>query len=136
MSEQNKALMRRFLREVLEGGNLALIDELYAPDFVNHGAPPGAAATREGLRGVITKIRAAIPDAKIRIDHLVAEGDMVVLNGALSGTHKGSLYGETPTGKQVELRSLSMHQVRGGQFVARWHFSNHAEFMKQLGAAK
>jgi steroid delta-isomerase-like uncharacterized protein len=136
MSESHKALMRRFLREVLEGGNLALIDELYAPDFVNHGAPAGAAATRDGLRGFIAKIRGAIPDAKIRIDHLVAEGDMVVLNGALTGTHKGSLYGETPTGKQVESRSLSMHQVRDGRFVARWHFSNHAEFMKQLGAAK
>ena len=136
MSEKNKALMRRFLAEVLENGNLKLIDELYAPDFVNHGAPVGAAPTRDGLRGFITKLRAAIPDAKIRIDHLVADNDFVVLNGALTGTHKGSLAGETPTGKQVESKSLSMHQVRDGKFVARWHYSNHAEFMRQIGAVK
>src|SRR4028119_435906 len=74
-AEDNKALVRRFVDEVQSGGNIDLVDEICSPGFVNHSAPPGIPADREGLKILTAMFRGAFPDSHSTIEHMVAAGD-------------------------------------------------------------
>ena len=86
-TEQNKAVVRRFIEGVLNKLNAALVDELFAPDYVNHMMPGG----REGFKQFFTMLRSAYPDLKIHIsiEHLMAEGDYVVARVTFHVTNAG-----------------------------------------------
>jgi predicted SnoaL-like aldol condensation-catalyzing enzyme len=79
VEEKNKALVRRFLDEVYNRGNLDEADELLAPEYVDHTVPPGKYAGREGLKRSVAKQRASSSDLHISIKEQIAEGDKVVL---------------------------------------------------------
>jgi predicted ester cyclase len=92
--EENKAAERRFNEEVWHKRNLAVIDELVAPDFVDHSPLPGQGPGREGFRQVGVELAlAAFPDVRITIESLVAEGDMVVVRWTAEATHRGEFMG-------------------------------------------
>jgi predicted ester cyclase len=95
-TEENKAVVRRLL-DVWEQGNIDLIDELLAPDYVNHSpATPEQPTGPEGLKGVVSIFRSAIPDLKMVVEDMIAEGDKVVLRYTLEGTHEGELFSIRP----------------------------------------
>ena len=75
-TEQNKAVVRRFIESTLNDLDTAFVDELFAPDYVNHLMPGG----REGFKQFLPMMRSAFPDLKMHtsIEHLIAEGDYVV----------------------------------------------------------
>ena len=73
--QRNSATFRRWFDEGCSRGNVALVDELYAPDYVSHSLPPDLPPTRAGLRAFIVALREGIPDLACPIEHLVAEGD-------------------------------------------------------------
>ena len=88
--EQNKALVRRMVEEMLNRGNMSVIDELFSPDFVEHeDLPPGIPSGREGLRVAFGMMHDVFPDFKATIDNLVAEDDKVVYHMTWTGTQKG-----------------------------------------------
>ena len=75
-TEQNKALVRRLMEEVFNRGNTSLVDELFAPDFVEHEElPPGIPPGREAVKHFSTMFRSAFPDLKATMDDMIAEGD-------------------------------------------------------------
>ena len=76
--ENNKALVRRFFEEVWGKGNVAVVDELLAPDFVDRSLLPGQESSREGYKRSITEFRAAFSFADLIIENQISEGDMVV----------------------------------------------------------
>ena len=78
-------------------GNLAIADELIAPDFLYHEAPPGSNRGPESMRQLITMLHTAFPDLYYTIEELMAEGDMVACRLTMSGTHQGPLMGIAPT---------------------------------------
>src|SRR5215208_1864817 len=86
--EENKALFRRTYEELLNRGNLDVADELVAPMFINHEAPPGRDRGPESMRGLATMLRTAFPDLHFEIEDMVAEGDMVAGRLTMSGTHE------------------------------------------------
>jgi len=88
--EANKANAQRFVDEVVNGGNLAVIDELLAPDFVDHGGQPGVPPTREGTKAIMAMLHKAFPDLHATVDDVIAEGDKVVQRTTSHGTMKGS----------------------------------------------
>jgi predicted ester cyclase len=90
--EQNKALRRRLYAEVFDHGNLAAADELIAADVVDHHAPPGRQSGLEGAKQpfAMFRTRTAFPDLRANVEHLVAEGAMVVAQGTAHGTHGGA----------------------------------------------
>ena len=117
-TEQNKALVRRLMEEVFNRGNISLVDELFAPDFVEHEElPPGIPAGSEGVKQMSTMFRSAFPDFKATIDDMIAEGDKVVVRGTWSGTHKGEFMGIPPTGKRVSIGVIDIIRIAGGKFV-------------------
>ena len=112
-TEQNKAVVRRFITEVLTGRNTGVADELLAPNYVNRLTR----MDREGFKAMGACLGAAIPDLQFEIENLVAEGDAVVARFTLEGTHTGSLMGESPSGKRLSARGLTYYSLANGRIV-------------------
>lgn len=112
-TEQNKAVVRRFINEVLSGRNLGLADEMLASDYVNRLTGADQAA----FKGFLTGMSTALSDVQFDIDDLVAEGDTVVARWRMEATHTGSLMGEAPTGKRVSSRGLTYYSLVNGRIV-------------------
>jgi len=122
------------MEEVFDRGNISLIDELFAPDFVEHEElPPGIPGGSEGVKQLSTMFRSAFPDFKATIDDMIAEGDKVVVRGTWSGTHEGEFMGIPPTGKRVSFGVIDIVRIEGGKFVEHWGQMDNMGLMQQLG---
>jgi steroid delta-isomerase-like uncharacterized protein len=135
MSEHNKALARRFYEEVFNRKNLGVIEELCAPDVVDHNALPGQAPGAKGLKDVLAAFLRGLPDLRITVHELVAEGDIVVARFSGIATHTGELLGAAPTGKTVTLRGMDMIRIKSGKAAEVWHEGDDAVVLMQLGVA-
>jgi predicted ester cyclase len=119
--ERNKSVIRRLLSDV-DGGRLDVVDEYYAPGYVDRTPSPvrGLAEGRQGLRLALAIFHQAFPDATHVIEDLVAEGDRVVARISARGTHTGELFGHAPTGKVVTLTGITIYRLVDGKIVERW----------------
>jgi serine phosphatase RsbU (regulator of sigma subunit)/predicted ester cyclase len=119
-AEENKALVRRFVEE-LDKGNLDVIDELLAPDFVDRSLLPGQAPDRESFKRSVAEMQAPFSNTNITIDEQVAEGDKVVTWYTASSTHdRGPLMGIPPTGRRTTFTGVYLHRIVGGKIVEEW----------------
>ena len=133
-TEQNKASVRRLMEEVFNRGKTSLVDELFAPDFVEHEElPPGIPPGREAVKQLPAIFRSAFPDFKVTIDDVIAEGDKVAVRSTWSGTHKGEFMGIAPTGKSVSFGVFDIIRIAGGKFVEHWGQMDNMGMMQQLG---
>jgi steroid delta-isomerase-like uncharacterized protein len=133
-TEQNKALLGRFIEEVFNRGNVSVVDELLAPDFVEREElPPGVPAGREGVKQMAIMFRSAFPDFKFTTDDMIADGDRVVARSTWTGTHKGELMGIPPTGKCVSFGVIDIIRFAGGKGVEHWGQMDAMRMMQQLG---
>ena len=133
-TEQNKALIRRLMEEAFNRGDMSLVDELFAPDFVEHEElPPGIPPGREAVKQLSTMFRSAFPDFKLTIDDMIAEDDKVVVRSTWSGTHKGEFMGIPPTGKSVSFGVIDTVRIADGKFVEHWGQMDNLGMMQQLG---
>ncbi len=133
-TEANKAIIRRFVEEVQNRGDLTVLDEIAAPDYVNHTAPPGVPADREGLKQLTAMFRRAFPDGRMAIEDLVAEGDRVVTRKTFRGTHGGELMGIPPTGRAVAIQLIDIVRLADGKAVESWSAADDLGLLQQLGA--
>ncbi|MFQ5859457.1 MAG: ester cyclase [Anaerolineae bacterium] len=131
--EENKTLFRRYIGEVYNKGNVAVIDELLAPNFVHHNLPPGVRPDREGLKQFVTVLLAGFPDFRITVEDMVAEGDKVVVRATWRGTHKGEFIGIPPTGRQVTVTEIGIHRIEGGKVSESRVEVDQLGMMQQLG---
>jgi predicted ester cyclase len=130
--EANKALMRRFIEEVWNKGNLEVADEIFHPEATSPSAPtlpPGP----EGVKVIATMFRDAFPDYWMTIDYLVAEDDRVAARFTQGGTHKGELFGIPATGKQVKFTEMGILRIADGKVVESWYDVDMLGMMQQLG---
>ena len=105
-TDANKVIVRRFIKEVLGGGNADLIDELLAPDYVN---PSMGVTNRAGFKAVISGLKASAPARDFEIADLVAEGDSVVFRGNMNVT--------LASGKKVSARVITYYRLAKGKIV-------------------
>ena len=134
MSEaENKTIALRFNEDVWGRGDEAALEELLAPDFVDHDALPGQSPDREGHRQILAEFHSAFPDLHVTTEDVVAEGDKVVSRWTARGTHQGDLLGIAPTGNGVTIKGIDVLRIAGGRIVERWAQSNDLELMQQLG---
>jgi steroid delta-isomerase-like uncharacterized protein len=131
--EENKAIELRFFEEVVNKRNLAVIDELFATNFVDHSAVPGIAADREGLKQYFAMVHSAFPDFHSTLEDMFAEGDKVVQRFTARGTHQGEFMGIAPTGKQVTIPGIAIHRITDGKIVENWVNMDMLSMMQQLG---
>ena len=135
MSEENKAIVRRFIDETWNQGRLEAVDELIAADHVDHD--PGRVGTPDGPEGIkayITMYRTAFPDTHIEFGEMIAEGDLVAGSWTATGTHNGELMGIAPTGKQVTVTGIGIDRIRDGKIVESWANYDALGMLAQLGA--
>jgi steroid delta-isomerase-like uncharacterized protein len=134
-AEQNKAVYNDFLERAFNRGDLSAIDELLAPGYVNHDAPPGTSSGADGVKQIISTFREAFPDLHVTIEDQVAENDLVSSRSVTSGTHRGTLFGVAPTQKHVEMTGMTMARVRDGKIYEAWVKQDTQGLMRQIGAA-
>ena len=132
-AEENKAIVRRFWG-VWEEGNIDLVDELLAPDYINHTpASPDQPTGPEGVKGVVAMFRSAIPDLRVVVEDMIAEGDKVAVRCTLEGTQEGELFGVPPTGQQLSIKSIAVERVSDGKIREHWRVTDSLDMMQQLG---
>ncbi len=134
MTEDNKALNRRFVEEIINQGNIEAIDELIDPGVVDHAAPPGFPTGREGAKQFVAIVRSAFPDLHHTIEDLIAEGDKVVMRSTWSGTHQGEFMGIPATGRRVTVSGIDISRCADGRMVEHWEQFDALGLMQQLGA--
>ena len=132
-SDLNKTTYRRFIEEVFNQGQLDAIEQLVAPNYVQHNASPGTAPGRDGVKHIVSMFRGAFPDLKITIDDQVAEGDKVCSLVTTRGTHTGAIFGVAGTGKTVSMTGLTMVRLAGGRIVESWVNNDIVGLMNQIG---
>jgi steroid delta-isomerase-like uncharacterized protein len=135
VSAENKAVFRRYFEEVLNTGNLDLVDELIARTYVSH-YPTGYdfGGGPEGVKQIVTAVRAGFPDVHFTIEDLIAEGDKVVGRWTFRGTHQGDFMGILPTGKKVSVMGIAIYRVARGKIAEAWVAWDAMGLMQQLGA--
>ena len=134
MSEQNKALIRRWIEEV-QKGNLDVMDEVLASDFVDHSLLPGQRPDRQGYKQDLSEDRDAFQNLKITVEDQIAEGDKVMTRYRWRGTHnRGRFRDVPPTGRDIEATAIVVHRIVGGKVKEEWSASDTLEMLRQLGA--
>ena len=122
MHEKDKALVRRLVDKVINGGKLDLVEELFAPELA------------EPVRQAFTSFRAAFPDWREEIVDMVAEGDKVAVRFRCSGTLQGEFMGVKPNGRRQEVDEVFFLRVQDGRFVEYWGLEDNLARLRQLGA--
>ena len=134
LTEDNKALMRRFIEEVFNKRNLAAIDELIAPNHIDHAAAAvGLPVGPEGSRQAIGMMLTAFPDMHVTIEDMIAEGDKVVFRMTLRGPQQGAFGSIPPTGKQVAVSTIDIVRIEGGKIAEEWGIDDMLGMLQQLG---
>ena len=134
-TETNKSIVRRLFKEAFEQGNLAVLDEIVAPDQINGGpgALPGMPSGPEGSKMLISAYRNAFPDLHFTIDEQIAEGDTVVTRWTVHGTHNGELAGIPPTGKSATVVGMGVDRIENGKIIESWGLFDQFGMLQQLG---
>jgi steroid delta-isomerase-like uncharacterized protein len=135
MSAENKTVVRRWFEEVWNEGRESAIDELMAPHAVFHGLGPamhGPAA----FKLFYAAYRQALPDVRIVVDDLIAEGDRVALRWTATATHRGDGLGIPATGREVRFSGMGFARVERGQLVEGFNTFDQLGLLTQLGAVQ
>ena len=132
-TEQNKAKEQRLVAEALNQGNLAVLDECLAPDFIYHG--PGRREVKgiKGFKQFLAELRAAYPDMHVTIENILAEGDLVATRTFSTFTFTGKVGDVTPTGRKVSMTGSIVDRFRGNKIAETWELYDRLELYQQLG---
>ena len=128
----NIALTKRFFREVWNDRRIETIQELMSPDVVahyEHDEIKGINSWKEMIYEVLVK---AIPDFRIEIEDIIANGDYVVTRWNVQGVHKGELFGVLPSGEKIEFNGMSWMRIVDGKIVENWNNASMSYLFWQL----
>src|SRR2546429_1453723 len=133
-TEENKAIVRRY-QEAYNSNNLDALNKVVAPDFVSHSLAPGLPDGLQGGNLTHEMAMAAMPDYKVSIEDVIAEGDRVVESFTMTGTHTGAEFlGLPPSGRQINVTGISIFRLANGKFVEHWANEDALGLVQQLGA--
>jgi predicted ester cyclase len=143
MSAANKELVRRHFEELFNRKNLAVAEELLAEDYLEHAvapfgqAEPGLVNGPAAMRQTAQWLLAQFPDLHMRIEAVVAEGDLVAVRVLSEGTNLGPLNGVVPpTGKRFAARQSHWFRVADGRLAEHWATREDLVAMLQLGVVQ
>src|SRR5215217_7766086 len=129
--EKNKALVRRFVRAQREQ-DIAALEEMLAPDFVDHSVLPGQGTTREDYLQDVAEDQAASSDAQLSFEDQMAEDDKVMTRLAIHGTYDQEMFtGVPPTGVKLKFTGIIINRVVGGKIAEEWSEGTYAYELAQ-----
>jgi predicted ester cyclase len=132
---QNKAIVSRFNKEVIEEGNMETFKELVAPDLFNHAAPAGMPTGPDGMIYFLRDVlKGGFPDLRVEILDQVAEGDLVTSRKQFQGTHTGIFMGIAASDKKVVVDVIEIIRLRDGKYVEHWGISNLRDVMMAIAS--
>ena len=124
-----KEVVDQFVEKFWNEGDFESARELLTNDVIVHAPADGM----EGLQGLASTLRAALPDWHSSVEEMVVEGDTVVERWTARGTHKGELFGSAATGRRVEIPGVVFYRFRGGKIAEFRGFPDQYALMQQLG---
>jgi steroid delta-isomerase-like uncharacterized protein len=135
MPEANKTIFRRYFEEVLNAGNLDLIDELIAPNYVSH-YPTGYdfGGGPDDVKQIVTTVRSGFPNVHFTVEDVLAEGNRVVGRWTFRGTHQGNFMGIPSTGKNVSVMGIAIYRIVDAKIAEAWVAWDALGLMQQIGA--
>jgi steroid delta-isomerase-like uncharacterized protein len=133
-SEQNKAIIRRWVKEAWNGGNLSVADELYAADYAYHdpSAPPMPPGP-EGIKQVLSTYRSGLPDLRFDIEDMIAEGDKVTWRWSVHGTNTQTFMNIPASGKSVSISGIVISRFANGKWAEDWANWDTLGLLQQVG---
>jgi predicted ester cyclase len=146
-TQENKAIYRRLIEEVLNRGNLTVAEEEVAATYLRHDAGPSQPRGPEGFKQRAVTVRAAFPDVQYNLDEVIAEGDKVACRWTARATHTGTFFGLgqgadstgavagiPPTGRRVTWRGVDFCRIVDGKLAESWSTPDRLGLLQQLGA--
>ena len=130
--EANKALVRRMFEEIYNRAHYEVADEVFAENYVSHNGLGVTVLGPEGIKRIAAMQRAAFPDQISSIEELIAEGDLVVVRGKDTLTHKGEFLGYAPTGKTFSITWIDIFRIENGRLAEAWLEIDMENFRKLL----
>ena len=131
--EDNKQLIRDYFKAFL-AKDVGWFRAYIEPGFRRHDPGlPFEVVGPEGVERLADFLLPAIPDMRIDLDDVVAEGDKVVVRLTLRGTHRGDLAGIAPTGRTIEVGVMDLFHLRGGKMSEHWALFDNLGMLRQLG---
>jgi steroid delta-isomerase-like uncharacterized protein len=116
--EMNKALAGRVFEEIFNQGKFQVADQIYAPDFVNHGQHRDASLQID--QAAVHWEKQALPDLKMTVNLMVAEGDLVTVMWTMRGTNTAAASPLPATGARVEVRGITIWRIVDGRIREEW----------------
>lgn len=125
-----RAVAARIFHDLISKGEIALAEQLIAPDYIDHrGGPQGRAGFVLGLQ----MVRAAFPDWTSTPEDLVVEGDRVAGRWTVTGTHQGEFMGIPATGARITMAEAGVLRFQDGQLAEIWRVVDELSLLRQLG---
>ena len=136
--EQSKAVVSRFYNELWNERNLNVADEIFAADCVTHQLQSGAetvavARNPEAVKHHVEEWLVGFPDLRFTVEQMLVEGERVMTQSVMRGTHTGVWLGIAPTNKEVSVRLSVIHRVANGKIVEDWVLVEALGFFQQFG---
>jgi predicted ester cyclase len=134
MTDDVAAPLRQFIQDVVAGGDLARVDELMAPDFVEHEVlPPGLPQNRDGVKKLFAMLHGAFTNLEVSIEDEIVQGDKVVLRMTWRGNNSGEFVGIPATGRDVQFDVIDIARVANGKLVEHWGLLDQLSMLQQMG---
>jgi steroid delta-isomerase-like uncharacterized protein len=132
--EQNKLAFRSIPEKLFNTGNLDLVEELFAANYVEHAPiPPDFPQGLEMVREWTRQLRLAFPDYRATVTHVVGEGDTVAGRITCRGTHLGTFMGIPASGNVIEWTESHFGRMENGKLAEHWTDLNQVELLTQMG---
>jgi steroid delta-isomerase-like uncharacterized protein len=133
-TEENKAVVRRFITEIFLEGNLDSVDELLTDDFTPHTwgkVEPG----KEAMKAAIERVSKGLSDASMTFEDVIAERDRVAVRLTSHAVQTGEFMGLPPSGKPYTIGEIHIFRLVDGKVAEHWHQADFMGMMRQLGAS-
>jgi steroid delta-isomerase-like uncharacterized protein len=131
--DQNLATLGK-LAEAVSSGNLAALDDVFAPNVVEHDPAPDQEPGPAGYKRYFSGLRAAFPDLSVTVDRLLQTETDIAIAYTIHGTHNGELAGIAHTGRPITARGMQIARFEDGKIVERWGSSDELGLLLKLGA--
>ena len=128
-TQDNKALVRRFITEIFEQVRVDAVDELCAEDFIGH---TWGEIDRDGLKQTMGRVAASLADIHFTVEDEIAEDDRVAVRLTASARQVGEIAGQAGTGRSYKIGEIHIFRIRDGRVTEHWHQYDQLSRMKQL----
>jgi steroid delta-isomerase-like uncharacterized protein len=131
-TDENKAIVRRFVDRIFDNGDVAAVDELVDDSFVPHTWP--GVTGKEDFKRTVERMAGSIRDGHHTIADVVAERDKVAVRLTSHGVHTGDFMGVPAAGREYTIEEQHLFRIVNGKVVEHWHTADLLGMMRQIGA--